>query len=197
MGKVVENMTTADTFGIPNLIVVTGRPASGKTTLAHALAKSVRCPVISRDEIKEGIVNTIENSGTTAIDDLNGYVYHVFFETIALLVGKSITLVIEAAFQHQLWAPKLEPLKKVARIRLIVCSLHSQLAYSRYVQRGLQDPDRAGFHDDWAAQTAKEGVEYLNRSYQPPEMDVPTLAVDTSNGYQPLFEEIVSFAIKR
>jgi dephospho-CoA kinase len=42
----------------PTLIVVTGRPGSGKTTLTRTLAPLVRCPVVSRDELKEGFVHT-------------------------------------------------------------------------------------------------------------------------------------------
>lgn len=39
----------------PRLIIVSGPPASGKTTLAHRLAESVGAPAICRDEIKEGM----------------------------------------------------------------------------------------------------------------------------------------------
>lgn len=176
----------------PILIVVTGRPASGKTTLAHALARTIRCPVISRDEIKEGLVNTMKNSETLGID-LNRHVYGTFFDTIEFLVSKRITLIAEAAFQHKLWLPKLLLLKKVARIRLVSCSIDAQLAKSRFIQRGLSDPERADFHDDWAVQTSKEDIERLMGSYKPPKLTVPTLNVDTSEGYQPMFEEIVSF----
>lgn len=41
----------------PLLIVITGRPASGKTTLAHVLSKEVKFPLLSRDELKEGYIN--------------------------------------------------------------------------------------------------------------------------------------------
>jgi len=34
----------------PTLVVVSGPPGSGKTTLAHKIAAAVGCPVISRDE---------------------------------------------------------------------------------------------------------------------------------------------------
>jgi predicted kinase len=40
----------------PTLVVVSG-PGSGKTTLAHEIARAVGCLAICRDEIKEGMVH--------------------------------------------------------------------------------------------------------------------------------------------
>src|SRR4051794_37990239 len=90
----------------PCLIVVTGRPGAGKTTLAHSLARTVRCPAICRDEIKEGFVNTTRESGEPG-DVIGRQIYETFFDVVTLMLRHRITLVAEAAFQHKVWAPKL------------------------------------------------------------------------------------------
>jgi predicted kinase len=178
----------------PLLIVVTGRPGSGKTTLAHALARAVRCPAICRDEIKEGLVNTTGDAGRVG-DDVAWRVYDAFFDTVTRLLGHGVSLVAEAAFQHKLWAPKLEPLRDFARVRIVVCDVDPTLARARHVERGLADPERERFHDDRAVQAAREGRELPIGDYDPPRLNVPTLTVDTSDRYRPDLETIVSFAL--
>lgn len=185
-------MTQPNQSELPILVVVAGRPGSGKTTLAHALAREIGCPVISRDEIKEGLVNTLENGGSLEVES-KWHVYEIFFETINLLLSRSITLVAEAAFQHELWARGLDPLQKIARIRMVVCEINPQLARERFIQRGLSDSNRTRFHGDRAVHAAKDGIDLPIVDYEPPRLDVPTLTVDTSDGYDPELGEIVSF----
>ena len=45
----------ADGTARPTLIVVSGPPGAGKTTLAHEIARAAGCPAVCRDEIKEGM----------------------------------------------------------------------------------------------------------------------------------------------
>ncbi|MFL5386938.1 MAG: AAA family ATPase [Longimicrobiaceae bacterium] len=177
----------------PLLIVVAGRPGSGKTTLAHALARAIRCPAICRDEIKEGIVNSSAATDPHA-DAVQRHANDVFFDTVELLLRRGVTLVAEAAFQHAVWAPRLEPLFAVARTRVIVCTVDGEVARTRHVERGLADPERERFHGDHAVRAAREGRRLPIGRYDPPRFDVPTLAVDTTDGYRPRFEAIVSFA---
>ena len=181
----------------PKLIVVTGRPGSGKTTLAHALARSIRCPALCRDECKEGFIHTFGARATPEDHrKLNGHVYHTFFRAVELLLRESITLVAEAAFQHKLWVPKLQPLQAIAQIRLIVCSTDPVLAHTRCLQRGVADPEREGYHGSAWLQPHQEYTERTIRPYEPPRLAVPLLTVDTSDGYKPSLEQIKAFALQ-
>jgi predicted kinase len=164
---------------LPTLIVVTGRPGSGKTTLAKALAQTIRCPAILRDEFKEGMLHTTAPKD----EDVALAVYQTFFDTIGLLLSRRITLIAEAAFQHKLWAPKLEPLRVSADIRIIVCTIPPELAAARREERHRADPDREKFHPPVPSQ-----------EYDPPHLGLPILSVDTSAGYQPGLETIAAFA---
>jgi predicted kinase len=123
---------------LPLLVVVTGRPGAGKTTLAHALAKAVRCPAICRDEIKEGLVNTTGDKGEPG-GAVEREVYEAFFATIELLLKRRVTLVAEAAFQHKVWGPRLEALRTIARVRIVICTIDPKLARTRHVERGARE----------------------------------------------------------
>jgi|SoiMetStandDraft_2_1073263.scaffolds.fasta_scaffold38078_2 hypothetical protein len=181
----------------PTLIVVTGRPGSGKTTLAYALARAIRCPALCRDEFKEGLVHTC--GGRVTPEDhgrLNGHVYHTFFGAVELLLRDGITLVAEAAFQHKLWVPKLQPLQAIAQMRLIVCAIDPLLAHTRFLQRGVADPEREGYHGRGWIQPHPDDPALTIRPYEPPRLAVPSLIVDTSDGYTPSLERIKAFALQ-
>ena len=175
----------------PALNVVTGRPGAGKTTLARALAPAVRCPLVSRDEIKEGLVRTAGDTEAPETE-LTLRATDAFFDVLALLLGRGVSVVAEAAFQHRVWSPRLDPLRSVSRIRLVICELDPELALARRVARGLRDPDWARFHPEPANQN--HPAEPAG-GYDPPRLEVPTLQVDTADGYQPAFETIVEFAL--
>jgi predicted kinase len=179
----------------PLLIVVSGRPGSGKTTLAHTLARKIGCPAICRDEIKEGFVNTMQSSHESLGKDVNQNIYGVFFEILDFLITKQITLVVEAAFQHHLWAPQLERLSHISQVKIIICTVDPHLARSRFVQRGLSDPNRLRFHGDWGVRAAQEGIELPIVNYDPPLLPIPTLEVDTSDGYHPSLDDIELFLL--
>jgi predicted kinase len=178
----------------PTLVVVSGPPGSGKTRLAHALAPLVPCPAICRDEIKEGMVHA-EGTGyeAEAGDALTRRTLDVFFDVIRLLLEAEATVVAEAAFQDRLWRHGLEPLSKLAQVRIVRCRVDAAVAWDRAAQRGSARPAHAvGAHlsDLEAWREYFDGFEHLS-------LEAPSIVVDTSDGYSPGISEIVDFVNAR
>src|ERR1700742_5391739 len=70
----------------PALIVVSGPPGAGKTTLAHEIARAVGCPAVCRDEIKEGMAHASPGFAPGEGDELTMRALPVFFGVLWLVV---------------------------------------------------------------------------------------------------------------
>ncbi|MGN6265281.1 MAG: AAA family ATPase [Ginsengibacter sp.] len=175
----------------PLLLVITGMPASGKTTLAHLVAEKTHCPLLSRDELKEGYINTMGIPHAQLNDTTARHIYDTFFAAIELLLSQKISLVIEAAFQHKLWKPKLSSLQSIADIKILICTTKPEIAVSRFEKRYLQESSREKYHGDESG--LKKITNDLFYNYYPIQSNFPTLVIDTTDNYNPAMEEMVAF----
>src|SRR4051794_4929388 len=98
-------------------------------------------PLVSRDEIKEGYVNTFGVKHDELGPDANARATELFFEIVNQHLAGNISLVIEAAFQHRVWEPRIPKIVELASPFIIRCSIDDSLAAQRYLDRGLEEPD--------------------------------------------------------
>lgn len=171
---------------LPTLVVVSGPTGTGKTTLAHRLAAAIGCPAICRDEIKEGMVHTAGPGFVAAPgDELTMRTLPTFFAVLDLLLSAGATTVAEAAFQDRVWRPRLAPLQRLARLRIVQCTVDTDVALARAVGRDRHNPTRrAHAHPG----TVAHGTDFDRVS-----IDAPTIEVDTTDGYRPDLAAIVDF----
>jgi predicted kinase len=179
----------------PQCIIVTGRPGAGKSMLSKELAKLLHLPVISRDEIKEGYVNTFGVRHDELPSDSNKLATEIFFDTVLFMLERKISLIVEAAFQHHVWQTRMGALKASARVCFVVCSVDGDIAAGRHLERGLKDPSREFDHGDKRVAVFREqGILEPAGDYHSPVFDLPTIQVSTLAGYSPALMTIRDFA---
>jgi adenylate kinase family enzyme len=176
----------------PKCIIVTGRAGAGKTTLAKKLGERLWMPVISRDEIKEGYVNTFGVKHDELPPDTDALVSDFFFATVNQYLANKISVVIEAAFQHKVWEFRMPKILELGSPMIVLCSVDDTVAAKRHLQRGLDNPNREFYHNDNRVVHYRKTGEFLSpASYVMPEFDVPTIKVSTEGEYVPCIDEIV------
>ena len=183
-------------MGKPKLIIVTGRPGAGKTTLSERLSREWYLPMVSRDRIKEGYVHTVGKSHDELPEGGNLEATNTFFEALEFMLDHNISCIAEAAFQHKLWSARLEQLKDKADIHILICYVDAQLALDRFLERGLNDPARISFHGDKGVHMYKQGIMPEPGPYEEPKLDLPTYRVETTDGYHPSLEELKNSILK-
>jgi predicted kinase len=127
------------------LIVVTGLPAAGKSTLATWLGKQLGFPFISKDAIKEILFDELGWSDREWSQKLGKVSIELmyFFAQTALMASRSI--ILENTFRPDLASAKLSALALQANAGTIqiVCRASTEMVYQRFRQRaeaGLRHP---------------------------------------------------------
>lgn len=178
----------------PTLVVVSGPPGSGKTTLAHALAQAVPCPAVCRDELKEGMAHAHGSAFQGGHGDpLTERTFPLFFAVLTLLVDAGVTVVAEAAFQDRRWRAGLGPLGELAELRVIRCTVAPSTAYARVAARAAERESHARAHGDSTAGMSAESWAAWFESFEHLSPPAPSIEVDTTDGYEPGLDTLLRF----
>ncbi|HEY7224665.1 MAG TPA: AAA family ATPase [Micromonosporaceae bacterium] len=167
----------------PRLILITGPASTGKTTLSHILARRIGCPMISRNEIKEGIFLNTPGFEPAAGDPLTVATLAVFFDALTLLLRAGVTLVGEAAFQDHVWRNGLDRIDVPHTVRTVECACDPTVLVRRQAERREGDVVHARAHPHTTGRAEWIGL------------TLPKLAVDTSDGYRPDLGEVADYAL--
>jgi predicted kinase len=148
------------------LVLVTGPPGAGKSTLARPVAKALGLPLIAKDVIKEALAVVLPPADVPESRRLGAATYEVMF---ALALGAP-SAVLESNFGREA-VPRLVEI--CARPIEVFCKCPSEEVMRRYESRRRGAP-----HFD--PQRAAEVRAFVRTENHPLALGGPVLEVDTT-----------------
>lgn len=171
----------------PLIVYVSGAPGSGKTTLGKLLSEQLYIPQVSSDLIHGGIALSQPKH------DRKQTLKSIFVPTIISMAEKGISVVVDSVLQKGISEvdiiDRLRPYAEIVYIHTITANPIER--YSNRVRTSTL-PSVVERREHLLA-LAIPHSENLSRTSQPLELGLPTLAVNTDDGYEPSLDEIVKF----
>ena len=182
-----------DEVDLPVLILVGGPPASGKTTLARWLASSFRLPILSRDELKESLMESLGSQDRARSRQLGAASYELLLVAVNGFIAAGVGAVVESNFSAGVAEAEWRLIVARSRALQVYCHASTDELRRRFLDRAMSGRRHPGHHDSSAASLADFDAGLASSRYRALELRVPALCVDTTTGYAPDLPAIHSF----
>jgi predicted kinase len=175
---------------IPRVVIITGAPGTGKTVLATRLSRELGLPLLTKDAIKEAMIEALPVPNRDASRQVGAAAFRVVFALSQSLLDAGVGIVLEGPFAHPQADAELRGLCRNARPVLIHCVAPADLVVQRYRDRFESGQRHPGHFD--AAILSGLAARIQAGEYEAPMLDVPTLIVDTRDGYDPSLDQVLA-----
>ncbi len=173
------------------VIVVSGPPAAGKTTLTQSLQRDLGLPILAKDDIKESLFDSLGYSDRAYSMKIGKAAFELQFKLANELVANNVSFILETAFFYDSSA---DIAKAVAGADVLQVWCNADL--SKLLERAKTRPRHPG-HAVWdsAAEELKSKVE--SGTYNALDIGGALIRLDTNDFAAPVFlqtyEKILSF----
>lgn len=163
------------------LIVVSGPPGAGKTTLARRIAGELGLPLFARDDIKELMFDTLGWLNRQWSRKLGMASWKLLYHLLEEMLKANQSLVVESNFRRELASEELSALQSKYRFETVqvLCKADSEILLKRFKQRA-ESGERHPVHVDCLNYDEFEAV-LRQGDWDALEIDGRVLTVDTTD----------------
>lgn len=178
------------------LIIISGLPCTGKTTLGRKIAKEFRLPFISKDDIKESLFDDLGWTDREWSKKIGAASYKLLYYYMDSLLSAGIPFIVESNFKPEFENEKFLNLKEKYGFEpfQILCKTNGEILLERFKARSESGTRHPGHVDHLNYEEFKEPLlkgRLDNLNIGGKVFDIDTTDFNTIN-YDALFSAIKS-----
>jgi len=170
------------------MIIVSGSPGSGKTGLAEKLGDTFEYPVLSRDALKEVLMDIWPPESREESERLGDASWPLMYQVLDALLGRIPGVIVESNFvRGDTESGILKRLERAQAI-LVHCAAKTPEIIERIADRKNDHSRHEGHFDEQIVPDVVLAID--NDAYEPLDLPIPLIHVNTTDGYDPSLEDI-------
>lgn len=142
------------------LIIISGHPATGKTTLGRKLSEFLKIPFLGRDDIKESLFDSLGSDDREWSRKLGGASFKLLWQLAESMLMVGAPVIIETYFHGQVDREKFIELKHEYDCHFIEinCKADKQVRFARFKERNESGNRHPGHVDHVNYNEVEKGV---------------------------------------
>jgi len=165
----------------PLLIIVSGAPSSGKTSIGRKIACELGLPFVFKDGIKEMLFDTLGWSDREWTEQLNLATYAILFHFMEAQLQAGLSFVVESDFKPDEHTAKFKELEHKFKFNpvQVQCQASDQVLLKRYKERAKSGKRHPGHMDHANLEDFKKALQ--EDTYEPLALGGEILTVITDD----------------
>ena len=131
------------------LIIISGAPCTGKTTLAKKISSKFKLPLLIKDDIKELLFDSLGFKDRKWSQKLGIASYQILYKTIELLLQTNHSFIVETNFRPKFANQKFKNLQDKYKFKTlqIICETKGEILLKRFKKRSESGERHPGHVD--------------------------------------------------
>uniref|UniRef100_A0A7C8YL34 P-loop containing nucleoside triphosphate hydrolase protein n=1 Tax=Opuntia streptacantha TaxID=393608 RepID=A0A7C8YL34_OPUST len=157
------------------IVAMKGHPGTGKSTIAEAIATSLRCPLLDKDDIRDATLSLSSATSTSALNDLS---YDALWRIAATQIRLGLSVVLDSPLSRRHHLDRILTIAGNHSVFIVECRPSDLDEWRRRLER--RGAEEGGGHKPATWQDLERLLEVYGGCSEYDVGEVPRLVVDTT-----------------
>lgn len=173
----------------PTLVIITGHPGSGKTSIAKRLSEQYHTAFVSKDALKERIFDALGSDDKAWSLKVSGASHRIMDDVVGQILQSGNSVIVESNFKPEVDSERFTAIteKHHAKCVQILCFADGNTLFERWNKRIQNEERHTGHVEEISLEQIRQD---LSVPYLPLNLSAPLITLDTSDFSNLLLPEL-------